>query len=318
MPARYQDKRTANDRLQTMTFRETYQDFRSTVNVKLFSVYLAFTLIIPAITIIVEYYVTKDPSLRTSLQVDLQDFHLYQLFTSSFVHANFDHFLGNVTAYLLIAIYGLVLATIMNRKRLYIVLSKVIVVIFLVFGAFFALFNATTTYYAGLSGIDAALAGLLLLFWLMYLEHKSGRSMRSYYGVVLACLLALSAGIIARFLLLYRAGRNPALVYALMAVTVLLVLALIVYRDRFSDLYRVLREFDWSSRLLTLAIVAIFLYFVWNLFPERLANATRTVSVSLHIAGLVIGILAGYLFILYLDRIAYFHGEKEVISRPQR
>ena len=301
-----------------MTFPEKFRDFCSTINVRLFSVYLAFTLIIPAITIIVEYYVTKDPSLRAGLQVDLQNFHVYQLFTSSFVHLNFDHFLGNVTAYLLIAIYGLVLATVINRKRLYIVLSKVIVVIFLIFGAFFALFNATTTYYAGLSGIDAALAGLLLLFWLMYLEHKSKRSMRSNYGVVLACLLGLFAGIIARFLILYHAARSPALVYSLVAVIVLLVLVVIVYRDRFSDLYRVLQEFDWSSRLLTLSIVAIFLYFIWNLFPERLANATRTVSISLHLAGIIIGILAGYFFMVYLDHITYFHGEKEVISRPAR
>ena len=301
-----------------MTLREKYQNFRSTINVRLFSVYLAFTLIIPAITIIVEYYVTVDPSLRTSLQVDLQDFHLYQLFTSSFVHLNFDHFIGNVTAYLLIAIYGLVLATVINRKRLYIVLCKVIVVVFLIFGAFFALFNATTTYYAGLSGIDAALAGLLLLFWLMYLEHSSGMSMRSNYGVVLAGLLALSAGIIARFMILYHAERSAALVYSLVAVIVLLVLAVIVYRDRFFDLYRVVMGFDWSSRLLTLAIVAIFLYFIWNLFPERLANSTRTVSVSLHLIGIIIGVLAGYLFMIYLDQIAYFHGEKEVISHSSR
>ena len=304
--------------MHTMTFREKYQNFRSTLNIRLFSVYLAFTLIIPAITIIVEYYVTIDPSLRTSLQVDLQNFHVYQLFTSSFVHLNFDHFLGNVTAYLLIAIYGLVLATIINRKRLYSVLTKVIVVIFLIFGAFFALFNATTTYYAGLSGIDAALAGLLPLFWLMYLEHTSGRSMRSNYGVVLACLLALSAGIIARYLLLYGAARNPMLVYSLLAVIVLLALAVIVYRDQFFDLYRMLQGFDWLSRLLTLAIVAIFLYFIWNLFPERLANSTRTVSVSLHLAGIIIGVLAGYLFMVYLDQIAYFHGEKEVISHLSR
>ncbi len=156
-----------------------YTDFLSIINFRLFSVYLAIVLIIPAITIIIEYLVSVYPSFRSGLQVDLQDFHVYQLFTSSFVHLNFDHFLANVTAYLLIAIYGLVLATIVNRKRLYLVLSKVIVVIFIIFGAFFAFFNATTTYYAGLSGIDSALAGLLLLFWLMYLEQKSQRRMRS-------------------------------------------------------------------------------------------------------------------------------------------
>ena len=89
----------------------------------------------------------------------MQNFHIYQLFTSSFVHLNFDQYLGNVTAYLLIAVYGLVLATLVNRKRLYLVISKIIVVIFLVFGASFAIFNATTTYYVGLSGIDSALAG---------------------------------------------------------------------------------------------------------------------------------------------------------------
>jgi hypothetical protein len=34
------------------------------------------------------------------------------------------------------------------------------------------------------------------------------------------------------------------------------------------------------------------------------------------LAGIVIGILAGYLFMVYLDRMAYFNGEKEVIARP--
>jgi hypothetical protein len=277
--------------------------------------YLAIVLIIPAITIIIEYLVSVYPSFRSSLQVDLQDFHVYQLFTSSFVSLNFDYFLANVTAYLLIAIYGFVLATIVNRKRLYLALTKVIVIIFLIFGAFFAFFNATTTYYAGLSGIDSALAGLLLIFWLIYLERKSERNMRSYYGLVLVCILAMSAGIIARYMLLYHTERSSPLLFGLVAVTGMLVLAAFVYRHQFADLYRVMQEFSWSSRLLTIAIVFIFMYFVWNLFPERLANSTRTVSISLHLAGIVIGILAGYLFMVYLNQIAYFNGEKDVISR---
>jgi hypothetical protein len=287
----------------------------STINFRLFSLYLAIVLIIPAISTIIEYMVTVSPGLRSSLQVDMQNFHIYQLFTSSFVHLNFDQYLGNVTAYLLIAVYGLVLATLVNRKRLYLVISKIIVVIFLIFGASFAIFNATTTYYVGLSGIDSALAGLLLLFWLLYLEHTSQQRMRHYYGLVLSCILALSAGIIARYILLYHAERNALLLTLLAVVILLCALAIILYRQQFFDLYRVLVGFSWSSRLITLAIVAIFAYFIWNLFPERLANSTRTVSISLHLAGIVIGILAGYLFLMYLEQIAYFNGEKEVISR---
>jgi len=304
------------DRLRIMNLIQKYNDFRSTVNLRLFSLYLAIVLIIPAITIAIEYLVSVYPSFRSGLQVDLQDFHVYQLFTSSFVHLDFDHFLGNVTAYLLIAIYGLVLATIVNRKRLYLVLTKVIVVIFLIFGAFFAIFNVTTSYYAGLSGIDSALAGLLLLFWLMYLERTSGRRMRSYYGVVLVGILAMSAGIIARYMLLYHTARSSPLLYGLATVTALLVLAVIVCRHQFKDLVHAMQEFSWSSRFITVAIIVIFLYFVWNLFPERLANSTRTVSISLHLAGIVIGILAGYLFMVYLGQMAYFNGEKEVITRP--
>ena len=287
----------------------------STINIRLFSFYLAIVLIIPAISTIIEYMVTVSPGLRSSLQIDMQNFHIYQLFTSSFVHLNFDQYLGNVTAYLLIAVYGLVLATLVNRKRLYLVISKIIVVIFLVFGASFAIFNATTTYYVGLSGIDSALAGLLLLFWLLYLEHTSRQRMRHYYGLVLSCILALSAGIIARYILLYHAERSALLLTLLAVVILLCALAIILFRQQFFDLYRVLVGFSWSSRLITLAIVAIFAYFVWNLFPERLANSTRTVSISLHLAGIVIGILAGYLFLVYLEQIAYFNGEKEVISR---
>ena len=139
--------------------------------------------------------------------------------------------------------------------------------------------------------------------------------MRHYYGLVLSCILALSAGIIARYILLYHAGHN-ALFPALLAIVIAtLILSIILYRQQFIELYRVLVGFSWSSRLMTIAIVAIFGYFVWNLFPERLANSTRTVSISLHIAGIVIGILAGYLFLVYLEQIAYFNREKEVISR---
>src|SRR5208282_714367 len=300
------------DRPRTMSIFKRYKTFRSSVNIRLFFVYLAIVLIIPAITTIIEYLVSAYPSLRSSLQVDLKNFHVYQLFTSSFVHLNFDHFLANVTAYLLIAIYGLVLATIVNRKRLYLVLSKIIVVVFLIFGAFFAVFNATTTYYAGLSGIDSALAGLLLIFWLIYLEHMSGRRMRSYYGLVLAFILALSAGIIARYILLYHTGRSIPLFTALAVVTCMLVLVIALYRHQFADLYSVMREFSWSSRLITITIIGIFAYFVWNLFPERLANSSRAVSISLHIMGLMIGILAGYLFIVYLEQMDYFNKEKQV------
>ncbi|MCX6688286.1 MAG: hypothetical protein NTZ39_01085, partial [Methanoregula sp.] len=301
-----------------MKFFETCKEFCSTINVRLFSVYLAFTLIIPVITICIEYLITHNPSFRTDLQVNLQNFHIYQLFTSSFVHVNFDHFLGNVTAYLLIIIYGLVLATILNKKRLYLALTKVIVVVFLIFAAFFALFNMTTVYYAGLSGIDAALAGLLLLFWLMYLGQKSNRSMQSYYGVMLVFILAISAGIIARYMFLYHIPKNTTLVYGLAVITGVLVLAFFIYRNQFAAVYRALKGFDWPSRLLTIAIVVIFLYFIWNIFPERLTNSTRVVSVSLHLAGIVIGVLVGYLVMVYLEQIAYFHEEKEVISHQSR
>jgi membrane associated rhomboid family serine protease len=298
-----------------MNLIKKYHDARSTFNLMLFSLYLSIVLIIPAITIIIEYYVSLYPAVRSNLQIDLQNFHVYQIFTSSFVHLNFDHFLGNVTAYLLIAIYGLVLATMVNRKRLYLVLTKVIVIIFLIFGAFFAIFNATTTYYAGLSGIDSALAGLLLLFWLMYLEQTSKKHMSSYYGVVLVGILAMSAGIIARYMLLYHATRSIPFLLSLAAVIGILVLAALACRHQFVDLYHVMQEFSWSSRLLTVAIVVIFGYFIWNLFPERLANSTRTVSISLHLVGIVIGVLAGYIFMVYLEQIAYFKGEKEVITR---
>jgi len=290
-------------------------DFRYGINLRLFAFYLSVVLIIPAITILIEYLISVYPSFRSGLQIDLQDFHLYQLFTASFVHLNFDHFLANVTAYLLIIIYGLVLATLVNRKRLYLVLTKVIVVIFLIFGAFFAFFNATTTYYGGLSGLDSALAGLLILFWLVYLGQKSGKHMRNYYGVALVFILAMSAGIIARYTILYGSARNLPVLSGLVIVSVMLVLAAFAYRRQFVDLCRLLREFSWSSRLLTIAIIVIFAYFVWNLFPERLANSTRSVSISLHLAGIVIGVLAGYLFMIYLEQISYFNGEKDVISR---
>lgn len=301
-----------------MKFFETCKDFCSTINVRLFSVYLALTLIIPVITIIIEYLVTFNPSFRTSLQVNLQNFHVYQLFTSSFVHVNFDHFLGNVTIYLLIIIYGLVLATILNKKRLYLALTKVIVVVFLLFGAFFTLFNMTTISYAGLSGIDAALAGLLLLFWLMYLEKKSNRSMHSYFGVILVFILALFTGLIARYMFLYHTTKNTTLVYGLVVITGMLVVAIFIYRYQFVDVYHALKGFDWSSRLLTIAIIVIFWYFIWNIFPERLTNSTRVVSISLHLAGIIIGIFVGYLFMIYLERICYFHREKEVVSRQSR
>ena len=291
------------------------RDARSRVNLRLFTFYLAIVLIIPAITTIVEYLVMVNPGLRTALRIDMQNFHLYQVFTASFVHLNFDHFLGNVTAYLLIAVYGLILATLVNRKRLYLVASKIIVVIFLVFGAAFAIFNATTTYYAGLSGIDSALAGLLLLFWLLYLEHTAQQRMRHYYGLVLFFILALSAGIVARYMLLYHAGRNALLLSLLVSFVILCALCVFFFRDQFIELYRVLAGFSWSSRLITVAIVVIFAYFVWNLFPERLANLSVTAGIPLHLAGIVIGILAGYFLFAYLEGFAYFSGEKEVISR---
>ncbi|WP_321508265.1 hypothetical protein [uncultured Methanoregula sp.] len=298
-----------------MTLAETWKQFFSTINFRLFSIYLAFTLIIPIITIIVEYLITSNPSFRTSLQVNLQDFHIYQLFTSSFVHVNFAHFIGNVTAYLFIIIYGLVLATALNRKRLYLALTKVIVVVFILYGAVFALLNMTTMFYAGLSGIDAALSGVLFLFWRMYLEKISGKSRNGYYGVVLAGVLLLCAGLTARFMSLYHGVKTGILFDLLVMIAGVLVLSVFLCRHQFVSLYRDLRQSSWSSCLLTFAIIAVFLYFIWNIFPERLGTATRGVSVSLHLGGIILGVLVGYLVMVLLERIAYFHKEKEVFLR---
>ena len=43
--------------------------------------------------------------------------------------------------------------------------------------------------------------------------------MRGYYGIVLVSILALSAGIIARYMLLYHTERNSPLLFSLAAVT---------------------------------------------------------------------------------------------------
>ena len=139
--------------------------------------------------------------------------------------------------------------------------------------------------------------------------------MRNFYGVALVFILAMSAGIIARYLILYHTAKNSPILSGLVIVSVMLLLAAFVYRHQFIDLYHVMGDFSWSSRLLTLTIAVIFAYFIWNLFPERIANSTRSVSISLHLAGIVIGVLAGYLFMIYLEQIAYFNGEKDVISR---
>ena len=300
--------------MDTIKHFENFRKFCKNVNLKLFSLYLGLSLIVPVITILVEYLVSRDPAFRTNLQLDLQNFHLYQLFTTSFVHLNFDHFLGNVTAYLLIIIYGLVLATILNKKRLYLVLTKVIVVIFLVFGALFALFNTTTTLYAGLSGIDAALTGILLLFWIMYLEQKSKETMKDIYGIVPVVLLAISAVIIVRYITLYQSIRTPLFISVLILVVMALAGVTFVYREHLARCYTAIKELDGKSRILMLTIVLVLLYFIWNLFPERLANSTRSVSITLHIGCLVVGILAGWFLIMYFGTAAYFNWEKEIYS----
>ena len=287
-----------------------------TLNFRLFSFYVGILLSIPALTIAIEYLIARDPSFRQALMVNLQDFHVYQLFTSSFVHENFDHFLGNVSAYLLIIVYGFVLSVILNRTKLYLVLTKVIVVVFLVFGAVFTLFTLTTSYYAGLSGIDAALAGLLLIFWLMYIEQESGRGMHNYHGIALAVVILLFMGIIGRYLLLFRGANAPVLLSLLAAFFGILVLCVLLFRKHFKDLYSDMKGFGWSSRFLSVGIVLIFWYFIWNIFPERLANSARAVSISLHLGAIVLGILAGYFCMVWLRKISYFHDETGLFSGP--
>ena len=288
------------------------------VNLRLFCWSLAFALIIPAITTLIEYLIISNPSFRTSLQVNLKDFHLYQLFTSWFVHVNFSHYLGNVTAYLLIVIYGLLLATILNRLRLYVVLTKVVVIVFIVLGALFTLFTMDTTYYGGLSGINASLAGVLLLFWLLYLEQQSGRSRDAMIGIVLVLILALFTGIIARYQILYHPARSSLLVEWLVMFSGLFLVAAVIFRHQFSALYRDLKIFTWSTRIMTAAIAVVFLYFIWNIFPGQLPDPTRVVSISLHLAAILIGVFCGFICLLYLAPMDYFRNEAEVPSGPGR
>jgi hypothetical protein len=299
-----------------MTAGKTQGNFCQCFNIRTFGFYLALTLVIPAITIIIEYLVTNNPSFRASLLVDLHDFHVYQLLSASLVHVNFAHFVGNITAYLLIVIYGLVLATVLIKKRLYLFLTKAIVGIFIVFAALFTFVNMNSVYYAGLSGIDAALAGLLLLFWLMYLGELMGTDVGSYYGVAIVGTILLSMGIVTRYLFLYHATKHSLLVYGLAVMAVLLILAVILWRNQLAAILHAFRGFDCQARLLTLAIIPIFAYFIWNLFPQSLQDPTRTTSVTLHISGLMLGVLAGYLCMVYLVQVAYFSNERESILPP--
>ena len=173
-----------NIKLVLNRFKPNYirNDFLDLIN----KMSLGDVLFIVALPVVMIFLMLLPPYLRESLQLHLKDLNLWQIFTASFIHQDWQHLIVNLNSYLLFIIPSVLFVAYTKQKWLY---FKTVITIFLTLPLIITLieFLFTSKLFldlltsSGSSGIISALLGLFPIVWINYLSERSNKKLYNTY-----------------------------------------------------------------------------------------------------------------------------------------
>lgn len=234
--------------------------------------------------------------LQNLLKLDYANPSVVNLFTSNFVHLDFNHYLNNITAYLITLIPLYLLITLGDEKRLF---RRMFLVFLFVFPFIISSINLLVFnegYGAGFSGIDSAFIGFLPVALFVFLGRKLSDRLTLTGSVSLLVLALTAVGFI---------------YIGLSAITFLCTLLFLVtvgiayHEVRGSDLKTSFLSFVRVKGYPELTFFSLLFFFIAliGLYPEQIKVNGTVKNILGHYSGFVLGFFVPYIYFSAKEKV---------------
>jgi hypothetical protein len=241
-----------------------------------------------AVAVVLSLVYLLPKPIQRSLMLDFADPTVLNLWTSAYVHRGFDHFSGNLVAYIvLISLNYLLLVLADERDYFRTVFFAFLLLLPPVVGVLNIVLIGRGTG-AGFSGVDSAFVGLLVVSITIFTHKRISAKIGPNHGVVLllvvfAVITETYAGILGAVAIL--------LVSAALAVYDASKIGYVELKNTATELTAMPGHFE-----LTLLAGLVFLVSPWALFPQAIAEEGAIVNILSHYLGFVFGFFGPAIF----------------------
>ena len=252
---------------------------------------IVFLTILPIVMLLI---MLLPQPIRDSLSLNIKDYSWWQLFTSNFVHQNWDHFLGNMKTYFLFVIPIFILANYMKEKKTFFKVFTLIVLSFPIISSIlvmliYPVMLPTLTSSKGFSGIVAALLGLFPVFLIIFFSKKSRKELKKNG------FINLSVTFIALLFMItyYPLHKNILQILPFLAA---LLIEMYFYRKNIIKILKMTLNTIKYNTILYLLLITIMVFFVImpeTFFPIKIIQEGGIVDFFIHYVGIIYGLLFG-------------------------
>ena len=259
-------------------------------------------LFFPILNYAVESHVDSNLELRKSLQLNTTNPSYWQFFTSSYVHVDHDHFIGNIWGYFIFVIYGLSLALVLDKIKDYLLLMIIGGISFgllstVVFFSVFTILDSPKMS-CGFSGINAVFLGLILILWLMFFAKHNNQKYSYYFDLIGIIMIIIAFGIFLRYLSFEKSNLFYTIAFILIILSALAFL-LMHYCIRCMEFVSSLMNLFKTSKIVFLYlffIIFVLIFGISSSFPSIISTDSGTIDIFTHYFGFFYGICLGFYY----------------------
>jgi membrane associated rhomboid family serine protease len=239
---------------------------------------LILFLLFPTFIFILMFFPFSD-----TLAFNINNPEIWQFFTHAFVHTDWNHFFGNLIAYLIFVGSLLIFSSKFESKKDVYILMIILIVLIPIITAISDYFFMPYKTSRGSSGVVSGFLGIIPSFigYYFYKNHK--KDILNYsllFGIIYIGLV---------FIITYFDYHKNFILILLFILGIIIFLVLIL-----TKIYTI--NLDKNMMKLLLFELLIFLLYVWFLFPETLIQNGISTNILSHNLGISLGIIISTLY----------------------
>lgn len=254
--------------------------------------YTILFLIIPVLCFILMLFPSN---IQELLKLNINNPSWWQFLTRAFIHKDWTHFTSNIGMYLILSIVALIMTNFHNQTKKFLnllFLTSIILPIITsilttwLYPSLIPMIKTT----AGLSGIVAAMAGFIGIFWLAGLQLNVKRKILTQQALnILLFYVALI------FVIRYQFIHQTK--WLIIIVILLLTGSIYLYKSNFQEVIRGMSEYHNKNQIiyfLSVFSIILFLCIPFLIFPLQIAQENSLVDFFIHYFGLLWGLITSY------------------------